>query len=65
MSEWKTIDLAPRDGTEILVYSKHAGMHVMLFCDGFFREKVSFCRQREEPTHWMLLPEPQQDTTDE
>lgn len=58
MSEWRTIDSAPTDGTEILV-----------FCDdGFVRHyKVVFSSMTNhwsdgidvyEPSHWMPLPPP-------
>ena len=55
---WRSIETAPVDGTEILVYEECGGTNVMLFIEGQFREKVSFCSLRSPPTHWMPLPSP-------
>ena len=56
--QWQPIETAPVDGTEILVYEECGGTNVMLFIEGQFREKVSFCSLRSPPTHWMPLPSP-------
>ena len=53
---WQPMETAPTDGTQILVYEEHGGINVMLFMEGRFREKVSFCSLRSPPTHWMPLP---------
>jgi hypothetical protein len=65
MSEWKTIDSAPKDGRRILTYAPPAGFNN----DGV---QVNFWVQKEEhpwgdkwwksstinpPSHWMELPE--------
>ena len=64
MSEWKTIDTAPRDGTEVLgawrfmlgdwcfqIVKWHQGAWV-----------VTWDFDEVEPTHWMPLPKPPEDT---
>jgi hypothetical protein len=54
---WETMETAPKDGTEIMVYEKTAGICIMFFMDGAFREKVSMCTLRYEASHWMRLPD--------
>ena len=63
MSEWKTIDSAPKDQTEILVWD---GMFIWMARqnefgywstdqeEGFYLAKNEFVGL----THWMPLPEP-------
>jgi hypothetical protein len=73
MSGWRDISTAPRDGTEILVWSAmNAGKcFLAVWDDNRFARKPrpywSFCKERlygtwtvrkNQPTHWMPLPEP-------
>lgn len=58
MSEWKTIETAPRDGKTILVWGPEAKS---VFTDWWSNGKwfdASF--DGRELTHWMPLPEPPQ-----
>ena len=55
--EWQGMDSAPKDGTQILIYEPTAGICVMFFMDGQFREKVSMCTLRYDPIWWMPLPD--------
>lgn len=67
MSEWKTIDTAPRDGTKILAicasaYSPEA--NVAWWSDGWwsyrYEPEEKFCQPLRYwfPTHWQPLPQP-------
>lgn len=53
---WRSMESAPKDGTQILVYEPCAGVVVMFYADGAFREKVSMCTLRNSPANWMPLP---------
>lgn len=78
MSEWRTIDSAPRDGTRILLYIPSCGSYVSSkVAAGRWNARDSrpyFTNDRErmdgvvftrknKPTHWMPLPEPPSDAT--
>lgn len=57
MADWQTIDTAPKDGTEVLLW---LGDDVAL---GYWREDAqAFDSEvgwiRPMPTHWMPLPDP-------
>jgi hypothetical protein len=54
-SEWQTIDVAPA-GRDILLCWPSGAMRVGYFNgNGWLCDGVKF---DEEPTHWMLLPDP-------
>jgi hypothetical protein len=65
MSEWKPIESAPKDGTDLLLFSEEVGFAAGCF---FTREEAGcFCgwfgtcadgRVITNPTHWMPLPPP-------
>ena len=65
MSEWRTIDSAPRDGRWILVWVKGAVIPGAAFYDTHHKEWIdSFWQAYFGPiTHWMPLPEPPTDAT--
>ncbi len=60
MTKWRPIETAPADGTEILAWWPirklendqylEAAMHIVNW--------HGLGHQRDEPTHWMHLPEP-------
>jgi len=62
MKHWQPIETAPKDGTRVLIYDAHAGMVVMFFMDGKFRDVVSLMTMRHEASHWMPLPADPLDT---
>jgi hypothetical protein len=68
MSEWKTIDTAPIDGSVFLAYYKLEGLSEswqrvrQVFWSASIEDFVFSGRAvrsySEKPTHWMPLPEP-------
>lgn len=62
--EWKPIETAPRDWTDVLVFSpEHEGFNCngvfSAFCDtdtGEWITHASGGNMRLEPSHWMPLP---------
>ena len=62
MSEWQTIDTAPQDGTEVLLYCPQEPGDDEPVTLGLF-ERGEWCALQEHwpqlfPTHWMPKPEP-------
>jgi hypothetical protein len=60
MSQWQLIETAPKDGTEVLLYSHYLRQ---MFIGGYVRRgawKLFGHRDlyETEPTHWMPLPAP-------
>lgn len=53
--KWQPIETAPRDGTEILLYSETYGIDVAHFHKGKWRTTAGQC-DIEYPTHWLPLP---------
>lgn len=64
MSEWQSIETAPRDGSHFLAYDPEHGRVVLLFGeradDGtdLWEDTVQEYWPFYKPTHWMPLPEP-------
>lgn len=65
MSEWKAIDTAPKDGTEVLVSEgRDLPMYVAYWDDEVERwidpgmSPHADAQFENAPTHWMPLPEP-------
>lgn len=55
-TNWKPIETAPKDGTFVLLWEKHAGLFVGNFRPGWaswLSMPGAYCRQ---PTHWHPLP---------
>ena len=58
---WQPIETAPKDSTEILLFSEGWGVWVDKWTKIDDEEMWLMCDQWEnpvEPTHWMPLPEP-------
>ena len=61
MSEWQPIETAPKDGTEILAWSRREGVFVVFW----YTLMGGWCWTAHDldgdetmnPTHWMPLPE--------
>lgn len=67
MTEWQSIETAPRDGTRILVtgnlwnYSKCIREYIpvtVYWYDGAWETSYPQKRHAGEPSHWMPLPPP-------
>lgn len=59
--EWQPIETAPKDGADILTYSRHH-MSVRYWGEGEDGEMAWQPRIRGEfPTHWIPLPAPPSD----
>lgn len=63
MSEWKTIETAPKDGTDVLIAGPEFGkgpafyLAVAGFHHDYWREE-EYGDNYYQPTHWMPLPAP-------
>ena len=63
MAGWKPIEIAPKD-TEVLVYAPFDGVRSSTFKYGCWQRLTMAMlddKDRNEPTHWMPLPEPPED----
>ena len=61
--EWKRIETAPKDGTEVLVYGllKDGSGHFITVCPfRGVRWTIEWLHNCFPPTHWMPLPDPPQ-----
>mgnify|MGYP003442310506 CR=1 FL=1 len=71
--EWQPIETAPKDGTEVILFTSHNGCEIVESFDAvqigywdegnstaciFFRLPSWRCKKIGEPTHWMPLPTP-------
>lgn len=57
--EWENIETAPKDGTEILTYSKFGGCSVRFWGEGEDGDEAWQPRIRGcFPDSWMTLPDP-------
>ena len=78
MSEWRTIDSAPRDGSRIMLYIPRQSAYIpaktvvglwdVRDIQPYFtndRERLDGVRitRKNQPTYWMPLPEPPSDAT--
>jgi len=63
-NEWRPIETAPKDGSDIIVYRpKHDGTYIpQVGIDWWMTKGIRPCwgksRADCQPTHWMPLPEP-------
>lgn len=60
MSEWQSIETAPRDGTWVFVYWPSMSITLyplVAFWDGEGWDTPAGIGNVREPTHWMPLPE--------
>jgi hypothetical protein len=61
MSEWQSIETAPKDGTVILAYRYQLGSLswlIVMFNRGSDTWFDYYTGMQVFPTHWMPLPEP-------
>jgi hypothetical protein len=63
MTQWQDISTAPRDGTEVLVWSeKQDNVYLAVFDDGQWWtpdiRPAAWTELLAVPTHWMPLPPP-------
>ena len=68
MSEWRHIDTAPKDGSDILIFSQKHGRRVARYepfqwgksLEWFIGLEQGWCGGTYDcaPTHWMPLPPP-------
>ena len=70
MTDWKTIDSAPKDGTLILLFepgNKSIPDDVGFVCAGIWDAENWYdgVSGYPEPTHWMPLPSPPKETADD
>ena len=74
MTEWQLIETAPKDGTEILGWLKEGKLAVVSFkvtksqsFVGELRDSKSWWKGNVTctPTHWMPLPNPPKEKTDD
>ena len=62
MSEWLSIEIAPKDGTDILLYVQGEGVIQGWYDDGWKYITLDYhgcgccCGERDVPTHWQPLP---------
>lgn len=64
MTEWQPIETAPKDGTEILLFSKDFGRWIDQWTNIEGQEMWMMCDQWEIksiPTKWMHLPDAPKD----
>ena len=58
--KWQPLETAPKDGTEILVYTKCGSFYVVSYDDVFsapWRVRNDEGISEAAPTHWMPLPD--------
>ena len=59
MSDWKPIETAPTDGTEVLVYASPWDGLEGFQCVVSYHKDAGWCVcELREATHWMPLPAP-------
>lgn len=66
MSEWKTIESAPRDGSHILAWNGEIALMRFISGDDYAlwvyadTSLDEICPEPDQPSHWMPLPNPPQ-----
>ena len=63
--DWQPIEIAPKDGTEILVYTRCDDIYVVSYDEVFsapWRIRNHEGINEHVPTHWMPLPNPPKET---
>ena len=69
--QWRPIDTAPKDGTPIILYGRHTKTRWPIVAVGYFDRRDeyghfgSWCLLVDafiEPTHWLPIPSPPQET---
>jgi hypothetical protein len=62
MSEWKPIETAPRDGSDVLIWCYTGEIGIAHFDYATFAWWHNLC-EYPDPTHWMPLPPPPESNT--
>ena len=68
MTTWRRIESAPKDGTDIIVYRPHAveNENVPKVGVDYWSKRLGNCwaksNDSKQPTHWMPLPTPPEET---
>jgi hypothetical protein len=64
MSEWKPIETAPKDGSDVLIWCYTGEIGVAHFDSATFAWWSDLStRECPDPTHWMPLPPPPESNT--
>ena len=58
MTEWQPIETAPKDDTDVLVFSDNSIWIASFYHGIWWFEKNDDTVRLSKPTHWMPLPEP-------
>lgn len=61
MTDWQLISTAPKDGTRVLVAMPSGVVTISFWAQDHWWSPFSGRHERQQPTHWMPLPNPPKD----